>query len=437
LESLKTDTDLIVILKERTMSEITNTIQKKKEHLKELILKLHNGTHPEEVRHQIKKILGQVPYKMVVDVEQELINEGLDVKEVLGLCDIHAEVLKGNIDHSGENIAPPGHPVHTFKEENNALLKEIQKIQNIFIQIQDQKDNFEQNIEHLQIHFNNLGDIEKHYQRKENLLFPFLEKNNITGPPKVMWGKHDEVRELLKKSITALKDLRSSTNEESTSKNRSKSEKFELVLGADLSPALNAIQEMIFKEEKILFPMSMDTLDNKNWYSVYKQSAEIGFCLIDPQDKWKPENLEYDNNEPIQNNKINLSTGKLTVPEIGAIFNTIPFDVTFVDSDDTVRYFSQGDDRIFPRNNAILGRKVQLCHPPKSVHIVEQILNDFKSGSHKKASFWITLNDRFIVIEYFALRDNEGKYLGCLEVTQDLTEKKKLEGQKRLLSYEN
>ena len=118
-----------------------------------------------------------------------------------------------------------------------------------------------------------------------------------------------------------------------------------------------------------------------------------------------------------------------------AILNTIPFDVTFVDKDDTVRYFSQGRERIFERNRAIIGRKVQFCHPPKSVHIVEQILVDFKAGKENHAQFWLTLNERFLCIEYYALHDEQGEYLGVLEVSQDLTDKRALQGEQRLLNY--
>ena len=117
------------------------------------------------------------------------------------------------------------------------------------------------------------------------------------------------------------------------------------------------------------------------------------------------------------------------------MLNSIPFDLTFVDKDDRVRYFTQGRERIFARSRAILGRKVQLCHPPSSVHIVEKILDDFHAGRQSRAPFWINLKDRFIHIEYFALRDKDGGYLGTLEVSQDLTEKRALGGEQRLLSY--
>jgi DUF438 domain-containing protein len=132
---------------------------------------------------------------------------------------------------------------------------------------------------------------------------------------------------------------------------------------------------------------------------------------------------------------VQLPSGSFLPVELAAMLNSIPFDLTFVDADDRVRYFTQGKERIFARSRAILGRQVQHCHPPASVDVVERILAAFRAGRQDRASFWIELKGRFISIEYFALRDPAGAYLGCLEVSQDLTEKRALQGQQRLLSW--
>jgi len=126
-------------------------------------------------------------------------------------------------------------------------------------------------------------------------------------------------------------------------------------------------------------------------------------------------------------------TGEFLTEELEAVFNTLPVDITFVDKEDRVRYFSQSKERIFPRTKAIIGRKVQQCHPQKSLHVVEEILNDFRENKREEAGFWINLGGRLIYIRYFAVRDKAEKYLGCLEVTQDITDIKKIEGEKRLL----
>jgi DUF438 domain-containing protein len=311
--------------------------------------------------------------------------------------------------------------------ENKALSWEISTIVKIAEGIKKMPDEADAStlITELQRHMHALTDVEKHYRRKENLLFPYLEKHGITGPPTVMWGKHDETREMLSGAIEALKETARITAGEAKS-----------VIDLVLQPAWNSIEEMIYKEEQILFPMCLDTLSEEEWYHIYNQSLEIGFCLYDPQVKCKPSGETVNEAAPETAGRIQLPSGSMTVEELTAVLNTIPFDLTFVDKSDTVRYFTQGRERIFERNRAILGRQVQLCHPPSSVHIVQKILDDFHSGKQERAAFHINMKGRFISIEYFALRSPEGEYLGTLEVSQDLTEKRALQGERRILSYD-
>jgi uncharacterized protein len=408
------------------MSELIDNSQKRKKLLKHMILQLHEGEAPEAIKKQLIKLLGQVPYGEVVEVEQELISEGLPEAEVLKLCDIHTAALKGQIDRSGEKEPPAGHPVHTFKQENIALGWEISSLMSLYEQVAalNENDSADELVGKIRVHINALMDVEKHYMRKENLLFPFLEKHEITGPPKVMWGKHDETRELLKAAVEALQNAAKINTDEAVAL-------IELVL----KPAAESVEEMIYKEENILLPMCLDTLSDEEWNKIYTQSLEIGFCLYDPEVEWRPEGLTIEKQVANKSDRIQLPSGSFKVNELTSMLNTIPFDLTFVDADDTVRYFTQGRERIFSRNRAILGRQVQLCHPPSSVHIVQQILNDFHAGNKSHASFWINMKGRFISIEYFAMRDKNGEYLGTLEVSQDLTEKRKLEGDQRLLNY--
>ena len=390
-----------------------------------MILELHKGTAPEAVRVQLGRVMGEVPYDTVVEVEQELMAEGLPFQEVLKMCDIHSAALKGAINQSGAKQAPPGHPIHTFKEENRALLLEIYALKSVLDETRNTlADNAKTILEKIQIHFNNLFDVDKHYRRKENLLFPFLEKHGIDGPPKVMWGKHDQTRALLKKAIEFLRQSDSINWQE-----------FPENIAGILRPAINSIEEMINKEEAILFPMSLDVLTDDEWYQVYSQSLEVGFCLYDPKIEWIPDGVTAKSHGNERGDRIQLPSGSFTAVELDAILNVIPFDLTFVDADDTVRYFTQGRERIFERNRAVLGRKVQFCHPPSSAWIVQRILDDFRSGGEDRAPFWTNIKGKFIHIEYFAVRDKNGEYLGTLEVTQDLTEKQKLDGEQRLLNY--
>lgn len=406
------------------MGEIINTADRKAL-LKHMILQLHEGVAPDLIKNRIIELLKKVPYNDVVEVEQELISEGLPTEEVLKLCDLHSYVLDGSIDLSSQKEIPAGHPVDTFKKENKELKEIAGKLTELYLKVSElnSASEIQTYVNRLRAGFNNLMDVDKHYRRKENLLFPFMEKNGITGPPKVMWGKHDEIREQLKASIESLGQT-SVTKEE-----------LDAAIQMLFRPASNAVVDMILKEEEILLPMCLDKLTTEEWYEIYKQTPEIGFCLYDPIVEWKPEGISVNIENVIENDVIKLPSGNFSVKELTAILNTLPVDITFVDKNDKVAYFSQSSERIFDRNRAILQRDVRMCHPPNSVGIVEKILDDFKTGKETRAPFWINMGGRFIHIEYFALRDDKGNYLGTLEVSQDITEKRSITGEQRLLSY--
>jgi DUF438 domain-containing protein len=240
-----------------------------------------------------------------------------------------------------------------------------------------------------------------------------------------MWGKQDEIRDLIKGSIEILQSTEMSQEE--------------LVAVAEmvLYVAAKAAQDMIMKEDEILFPMSLDTLSEAEWYEISKQSLEIGYCLYDPQVDWKPEWAEEQSINETQKtgSHIQLPSGSFSAEELLAILNTLPLDMTFVDKDDKVKYFSQGAERIFQRNRAILNRDVRHCHPPASAHIVDKIIEDFRSGRQNSAPFWIKMGDKMIYIEYYALRNNKGEYLGTLEVSHNVAPYRELEGEQRILSY--
>jgi uncharacterized protein len=408
------------------MSELIDNARKRKDLLKHLILQLHDGAAPEAVRAQLVRLMGQVPYGDVVQVEQELIAEGLPTEEVLSMCDVHSAALRGQIDLSGQKPAPEGHPVHTFQQENRALETVIADAESAFARIEAlSTDNAAELLTSIRPLFGTLWEVDKHYRRKENLLFPYLEKQGITGPPTVMWGKDDQVRTLLKGALEMLADTQSISSEQAQA----------LVVLA-FRPATTAVADMIIKEEQILLPMCMDLLADSDWFDIAEQSPEIGFCLYDPTLRWVPADLGLTETASFQKGRVVLPTGSFHLSELTAMLNTLPVDLTFVDADDTVRYFSFGKERIFDRNRTILGRKVQLCHPPSSVHIVNQILDDFRARRQDRAEFWITLGGRFVYISYYAVRSDAGDYLGTVEVTMDLTRLRQLEGERRLLNYE-
>ncbi|MFN2371199.1 MAG: DUF438 domain-containing protein [Candidatus Krumholzibacteriia bacterium] len=411
------------------MSELIHERRRRQDLLKHMIQQLHAGEAPEAVKPQLIKLLGRIPYDDVVAVEQELIADGMPVAEILRLCDVHHQAMAGALDPGEARDLPEGHPARVMAEENRALAWELEAMGRVAAQLAalPADDAPGELLPELRMHFNSLMDVEKHYLRKEHLLFPFLEQHGITGPPTVMWGKHDETRALLKNAGATLA---------AAAEGGATAGEVAAALELTLQPALDAVQGMIDKEEQILLPMCLDTLTDKEWFAVAEGSDEIGWCLVVPEARWVPAGVDAPAaGAAADGQKIKLPTGTLAPAQLEAMLNTIPFDVTFVDADDTVRYFSHGKERIFARTKAILGRQVQYCHPPKSVGMVERILDDFRAGREDHARFWITLGGRFLCIEYFAMKDEAGAYLGCLEVSQDLTAKRALEGEQRLLSY--
>lgn len=409
------------------MSEYIDNSTKRKELLKHLLLQLHEGAPAEVLRGRLIEVLSGIPYNEVVEVEQELINAGaLTPDEILDFCDLHTAVLDGSIDLEGAKTVPAGHPVDTLKKENIAIQDEIDNLYNLFGMARNMTDEeVPAYIIKIRTIFNALWDIDKHYKRKEYLIFPYLEKYGITGPPTVMWGKHDEIRGLMKDVYETL--------------DAPKIDAGELIPIIDmvLKPVMELIEGMIMKEEEILLPMTIDTLNDEDWYKIYQETSEFGYCLVAPTAEWKPENVQTSDVAFVQSDAIRLSSGAFDMKELEALFIHLPIDITFVDKNDKVRFFSHSPNRVFERNVSVIGRDVRMCHPPGSVHIVEQILNDFKSGKENKAVFWMSkfMGNRFIYIEYSAVRSPEGEYLGVVEVTQDITEMRKLEGDQRLLSY--
>ena len=400
------------------MSQEINNREKRKQAIKDTLRLLHEGKSVEEVQDIFRNAFDGVEASEISAAEQALINEGLPVAEVQRLCDVHSAVFKGSIEeiHAPSDVSKiPGHPAHTLKAENAAITAHMnERIRPLLASVQAGKLASQALLPEIGA----LLAIDLHYSRKENLLFPYLEQHGITAPPKVMWGVDDEIRALLKDAAKLAAQGSAETS-------------------AKLTEALTRVEEMIFKEENILIPMLIDTLSAEEWSSVAAESGEIGYCMIAPPPVWRakaaPAAETPSPTAPV-NGSVQLPTGFLSVPELSRLLDTLPIDITFVGVDDTVRYFSQGSERVFPRTKAIIGRNVKNCHPPASVHIVEGIIADFKSGKKDHEDFWIKLGDKFVYIRYFAVRDEAGSYLGVLEVTQDIAPIQAIEGEKRLVS---
>ncbi|HEB35932.1 hypothetical protein LCGC14_1021640 [marine sediment metagenome] len=401
------------------MTEIPNK-QKKKEIMKDIIRKLHEGLTIEKAKERFEKEIGTASSTEIAEIEQSLIDEGLSPEEIKKFCNVHALLFQSALEKSIIKETSPSHPVYLFKLEN----REIEKIADSLKKLKEErKEELSRTKRKLNDLLNELKGIEIHYARKELVLFPFLEKQGFTGPSKVMWGKDNEVRDLLKKAISSVEEIKDIKDLEPYSKN-------------SLDPLIEEVTGMIFKEENILFPTCLEKLSANDWVEILRESEEVGYVFVEKPKETEALVKDLKSaliEEPVfEDNEISLPTGKLRLKELMSILNTLPVDITFVDNEDKVRYFSDNKERIFLRTKSVIGIKVQNCHPPQSLETVEEILNSFKEGKRDTVDFWINQEGKFVYIRYFAVRDEGGSYLGTLEVSQDLTEIKKLEGEKRL-----
>lgn len=408
------------------MSELIDNRARRIATLKEIIQHLHQGQAPDAVRAQLREMVRQTDPGEIMAMEQELISGGMPVEEVRSMCDLHSQVTREVLVQLPAGPIVPGHPVDTFRRENSALRQVIAKTRTILAEISALEDDQECKGQLLQLRqsANELMDIDKHYQRKEHALFSFLEKHGISGPSKVMWAKDDDIR-------AALKRMNQAAHECPAIAAQGKK-----LATASVSPALAAVEEMIFKEENILLPMSLQTLTENEWAEIWASSPKYGWCLVEPQDGYTPPKSADAATPAVPGDgTITMPTGHVTVEQLTSVLSTLPLDLTFVDAEDRVAFFSEGPQRIFARSKAIIGRKVQHCHPPGSVDIVERILGDFRAGRQNVAEFWIDFHGKFVHIRYFAVRDKEGKYLGTVELTQDIAPLRALTGERRLLQY--
>lgn len=403
------------------MSEYINNRELRKNTIKDIIKQLHAGKTVDEVKSQFENIFEGVSATEISEAEAALIAEGLPIEEVQRLCDVHASIFKGSIEEIHQPQDPsfiPGHPVHVLKLEN----REIEKIVNA-IKTHISEVNIPSGMQSIREGIENLLKVTVHYKRKENLLFPYMEKYGITAPPKVMWGVDDEIKAAIKeiKEIftTELIDIENSV--------------------VKLKEVLEKTEEMIFKEENIMIPMLVEVMTQDEWKLVSDESSEIGFIVSDIPE-WEPivsDDVPTEKNskqEVTQQGLIQLPSGIFKLEELICMLNTLPFDITFVNKDDEVKYFSEGKERAFPRTRAIIGRNVSNCHPPASVHVVEKLVEDFKAGVKDQEDFWIRAGDKYILIRYYAVRNERNEYLGVLEVTQDIKPIQEVTGEKRLLS---
>lgn len=317
---------------------------------------------------------------------------------------------------SNTPVLPQGHPVNVYLQESEiirTLLEELSAVNPI-----DDLQKYT-NI------FNHLHTIEKRFSRKENQLFPFLERKGWVGPSQGMWSFHDNLREQFRLIQYYLK-MKNSEN-----------------INSNTPFLVNGIYRLMQMEETVLFPNALDLLTEADWIEMRKGEDEIGRMLATTPAPY-PNNQYVHPSEDFTNRELTFSLentshfdeGYMTVEQVNLLFKTMPLDLTYVDENDKVIFYNRGEERVFPRSSGIIGREVKFCHPPKSVGTVLKILDEFRKGTKSESSFWIDYKERLIYIRYFAVRDADKNYKGVIEMSQDITEIKKIDGEKRLLDWE-
>ena len=388
------------------MSNDAMTPLERQEKLKELMLRLHQGEKEEIIQEEFNQYFDSIsPYEIQV-MERNLMQEGITYEEIMRLCKIHASLMSAKVE-SGEGMPDfekEGHPVMVLKKENLALRGAIDRIERLLQAYVSSKD--KELLKGLKRQISLLDQFENHYLRKEYALFPIMESKGITAPPKVMWGVHDEIREIYKNFKQAF------------------DEQADDVMDQFLA-AKEELLEMIFKEENILIPMVAQAFHVDDWEKMAQDTPQYGYCIVTPEAEWKVEKKPstIQSKEEIQETgDIPLSTGSLSLEQLDLLLNLLPMELSFVDKDNIVKYYNEGngEEKIFKRTKSAIGRDVINCHPPKSHAIVKQLFEQLRSGQKEKEEMWFKKEDKMIHVTYHAVRNAQGEYMGVLEYVQNI-----------------
>lgn len=429
--------------------------------LKDILLRLHHGADAKSVQEDFDQYFTGVSALEISMMEHELMgtDTGITFEDVMSLCNVHANLFKGAIsDVDVPDVEQEGHPVYVFKQENLALRAAMLRIRRIIENYENaENEEFRPDlIRGLKHQMSLLGQFQNHYNRKENLFFPVMERYGHDAPPKVMWSVDDNIRALFKKAQTAVEQLPDLTIMEVSSAFEVFAKEFE---------------EMIFKEEAILLMILLETLTQDDWLAIAEESDVYGYAIIKPTAKWQPhrENFEdtkqdlahsTNQTEDSQENSItdnqltkvidtpegqftisftpkkesqcfdrtsqqSFGNGYLSVEQANLILNHLPLEITFVNKDDIFQYYNDSkapDEMIFKRTPSQIGRHVELCHPPKVLDKVKKIFTLLRSGERNKVVMWFKSEKlgKFVHITYAAVRDENGEFQGVLEYVQEI-----------------
>lgn len=400
--------------------------------LKDYLRRLGAGESLDDVRADFVRNFQDVEASEIMKAEQELMKEGTPLADVQKLCDIHSALFHGATreeqianaeaevaasmrraqekgaqkDYKNKNeraailSAIPGHPLNTLKKENKAL-------EGLIAQARERLDASEE----LGGILDSIRELSIHYAKKGDLLYPLLKVNyDISGPSDVMWTVDDEIRDEL--AFLAGQEERNAAWEQR------------------VRAVLKRAEEMIYKENNILFPICAVNFTEEEWMSIYRDSKDYADCLGVAKRNWaKAETqaaAQLNTAAPLKETaasdgeeEVVMPGGHMSVSQLTALLNTIPMEITFVDADNINRFFNEGP-KVFKRPSMAIGREVFSCHPPKVEPIVRSIIEDFRSGKKDCVPIWMKKNGRTVYVNYMAVRDKEHNYLGTLEVVQDM-----------------
>ncbi|MDS9473183.1 DUF438 domain-containing protein [Sporosarcina pasteurii] len=374
--------------------------------LKEILLYIRDGGSLEAFQIHYEQHFNDVRPLDLLLMQLELINGdyGVTMEDIKKFSSMHAQLSSQSLNE--KDILPANHPVQIFKAENTAFQVVLNQIQQLLQLLEEDSD---QAIgDELTEHIFHLGEFHNHYNRKEKLFFPIMERYGHIAPARTVWRKDDRIRALyqaLKKQI-----VRVPLDVERVRMRYTAFEK--------------EFKEMIFQEEAIILPILQKVFSEADWLAVANESDAFGYALIDgPEEKCAPTFEEQTNDTPPAENLVMGGGGYLTTKEAQLILNNLPLEITFVDKNDLFKYFNDitdASEMMLVRTPSSIGRNVANCHPPKSLMKVMTIIRDLKTGRRTSESMWFKMKGKYIHITYKSLFNDKGEFLGILEYVQDI-----------------
>lgn len=416
--------------------------REKIEAVKSILMKLHQGVPIDELKSKFKDVLeGISPFEIPL-IEQELIREGVSISEIFKLCDLHVELLRDLLHPAELRDVPKGHPLYLLSKENEYLAKLSEALRIYAEALSRAKP--EDAVNQLRALENVIAELRRfrlHYRKLQMLIFPYLEKRGITAVPRVLWDREDQVILKLRALSTIIEKALSSPSEHVDS------------IVEEARELSKEILDLIFREERILFPSVWVLFSEGEWAAIHEEAKSIGY-LVPIETEWSPKakpllpfeasgvitheqleklpqefkfaamaTLKPDTYEVKSEGDLEFKTGFLSKEEVEEIIRHMPIEITYADANDRVTFFSESAlKKGFARTKTLIGRRFEYCHPPRLENFVKNVVNDLKTGGANFKEYWTKLGDRIIRVMVVAVRDGDGKYLGTLEMVEDLTD---------------